>query len=906
MTLNAGTRLGPYEITAFVGAGGMGEVYRARDTRLDRTVAIKVLPADLAKDAQLRERLEREAQSVGALNHPHICTLYDIGHHAHAAGGQDLVDYLVMEFLEGETLADRLRRGPLPLEQALRYAIEIAGALDKAHRQGIVHRDLKPGNIMVTKAGTKLLDFGLAKRAAPAVTSDGLSMLPTTPPNLTAQGTILGTFQYMAPEQLEGREADARTDIFAFGSVLYEMVTGRKAFEGKSQVGLIGAILEREPVPVSTIVPTSPPALDRIIQRCHAKDPDERWQSAADLAAQLQWIPEMAAPAPSAPLAPAKTAAKATRAARVWMAIAAVLLVSAIGLALTARSYYQALGAAPLLRFSVSPPERAIFESNPPGFVPTLSPDGRRLAFTVREAAGATRIWVRSLDALDSQPLQGTDGAAFPFWSPDSRSIGFFAQGKLKRIDASGGPPMTLCDAVAGRGGTWNRDGVILFAAQPTGPLYRVGSEGGEPVAVTKDPTSTGGHRFPSFLPDGRQFVYLSNEGGMSDVYAGALDSTESKHVLAADSNALYSAGELLFIRQGTLLRQSFEVTTLELSGDPTRVAEQVAAGNFVGAFSVSENGVLAYRSGPGTTGNVQLAWFDRTGKLIETVGTAGPFRGVEVSPDGKRVAVHRHDGNGGDVWLLDLARRGTMSRFTFDASQDNSSPIWSPDGSRIVFGSLRNGKWGLYEKPGSGTGAEQLLVESDSPKMPMAWSPDGMLLAYWVNDPKTGSDQWILPFAGGDRKSSPLLQTIFNESHPQISPNGKWIAYQSNETGTVEIYVRPFPAGEGKWQISANGGSWTRWRADGREIFYMTAGSLGTLMAASVSPAGPTFEYGDPTELFESGYVNFGHGLNYHTYAVSADGQRFLIPRPETAVEADLAPAPITVVVNWTRGLTR
>ena len=911
MPLGPGTRLGPYEIQSAIGAGGMGEVYQARDTRLDRVVAIKIVSSEIGSSPELRERFEREARTVASLNHPHICTLHDVGH-------QDGTDFLVMEYLEGETLEQRLKKGALPLEQALQIGIQIAGALDKAHRAGIVHRDLKPGNIMlVGPAGrrggplgppvAKLLDFGLAKRTAPAVAAQGLSMLPTTPPNLTAQGTILGTFQYMAPEQLEGRDADARTDIFAFGSVVYEMVTGRKAFEGKSQVGLIGAILEREPVPISTIQPSAPPALDRILQRCLAKDPDERWQSAGDLAAQLTWVGEMAASPIVAPAAAAETSAKAARASRV-MALAAVLLVAAIGLGLTALSFYLALGEAPVLRFSVSPPEKASFEATMGGgsFVPTVSPDGRRLAFTATDAS-TTRIWVRALDTLDAQPLQGTDGASHPFWTPDSRSIAFFAQGKLKRIDVAGGPPVTLCDAAIGRGGTWNRDGVILFAAAVTGTIYRVGAGGGEPVAVTK-PVSTGGHRLPSFLPDGHHFVFLSIEtAGSPEVLVGALDSTDSTRLLAADSNALYSApGELLFVRQGTLLRQLFDVTTLELSGDPSPVAEQVAVSNFAGSFSVSDTGVLAYRGGRGTTGNVQLAWFDRTGKLVETVGAPGPIRGVDVSPDGKRVAVHRHDGNGGDVWLLDLGRRGTMTRFTFDASQDNANPIWSPDGSRIVFGSQRNGKWGLYQKAANGTGAEQLLVESDLPKVPMAWSPDGKLLAYVVNNSKTAVDLWILPF-GGDRKPSPLLQTQFVESHPQISPNGKWIAYWSIESGKAEVYVRPFPTGDGKWQISANGGIFMRWRPNGSEIFYMTTGSLGKLMSVKVNPAGPTFEYGDPTELFDSGYVDFVHGGgSYHTYAVSPDGQRFLIPRPESALGTEVAPAPITVVVNWTRALTR
>jgi dipeptidyl aminopeptidase/acylaminoacyl peptidase len=433
-----------------------------------------------------------------------------------------------------------------------------------------------------------------------------------------------------------------------------------------------------------------------------------------------------------------------------------------------------------------------------------------------------------------------------------------------------------------------------------------VAASGGEPVGVTK-PGDRNSHRLPSFLPDGRHFLFANIGPTGIEVFAGALDSMESTRLLAADSNALYSEpDELLFVRQGTLLRQSFDVASMEVSGDPTPVAEQVAIGtNTGGAFSVSENGVLVYRSGASTTGIVQLGWFDRSGKLLETVGPPGMYRGVELSPDGRRVAVHRHDGTGGDLWLLDLERRGTLSRLTFDASQDNASPIWSPDGRRIVFGSERNGKWGVYEKSANGTGTEQLLVESDLPKMPMAWSRDGKSVVYWVQDPKTGGDQWVLPL-GAEKKPLPLLQTQFQEGHPQIAPNGKWIAYQSNESGRAEIYVRPFPGGDGKWQVSTAGGTFMRWRADSAELFYLTAGSLGKLMSVNVNTAGPTFEYGDPIELFDSGYINFQHGLNYHTYAVSPDGQRFLIPRPESALEGDAPPAPITVVTNWTRAFPR
>jgi Tol biopolymer transport system component len=887
VSLAPGARLGPYEIIGLLGAGGMGEVYRARDTRLDRMVAVKVLATAFASDQQLRERFEREARSIAALNHPHICTLHDIGHEGDLA-------FLVMEILDGETLAARLSRGALPLEQALRHAIEIAGALDKAHRAGIVHRDLKPGNIMLTKAGAKLLDFGLAKREMPAVAGSGLSVLPTTPPNLTTQGTILGTFQYMAPEQLEGREADARTDIFAFGTVLYEMVTGKKAFEGKSQVGLIGAILERDPAPVSTIQPTSPAALDRVVQRCLAKDPDERWQSAGDLAAQLKWIDEK-----GASRIPAGVSAS-----RVWIAVALVMTLVAAGLGVAAIYFARAQRVEPVLQFSVLPPENALFDTPQPGFAPVVSADGTQLAFTARDAAGAIRIWVRRFDTLTPRPLPGTEGASYPFWSPDGNSIAFFAQESLKRIDVAGGPALTLADAAQGRGGSWHSNGVILFSRSNNSPIFRVGAGGGEPVAVTTLTPEHRGHRFPSFLPDGRHFVY-STLGVPQEILMSSLDSNETRRLLTADSNAMYAPpGALFFMRESTLLRQSFDATTHELRGNAIPVAAQVALGTGFGSFSVSESGVLAYRSGPGISGDVQLAWYDRAGKLVETVGATGPYRGVDVSPDGKYTAVHRHDASGGDVWLVDLVRRGMTSRFTFDAAQDNSMPIWSPDGSRIVFGSVRNGKWGLYEKASNRTTGEQLLVESDLQKMPMSWSPDGRFLVYWVLDPKTGGDQWMIPLTG-DKTPIPLLRTDFVEGHAQISPNGKWIAYTSNETRRQEIYVRPFPSGDGLWQISQSGGTFARWRPDGTELFYMSATSLGKLMSVKVNPAGPTFEYGEPTALFDSGYVNFTHGLNYHTYAVSPDGQRFLIPRPEGA-EAGAAVTPITVVVNWRAAVTR
>jgi eukaryotic-like serine/threonine-protein kinase len=613
--------------------------------------------------------------------------------------------------------------------------------------------------------------------------------------------------------------------------------------------------------------------------------------------------------------APAEPAAAPRKLPLAWIA-AAVFLLTTIGLGASVVYLSRAPAEVAATRFFIFPPEKGNFDSGAAGAgfaAGVISPDGRRLAFTAKDATGKVLIWVRPLDALAPQALPGTDDAAFPFWSPDSRSIGFFAQGKLKKIDVAGGPAQTLCDAPNGRGGTWNRDGLILFAPDIRSPVYRVPSAGGEPVAVTKLPPQLFTHRFPSFLPDGRHFLYFETTGSpdTSGIFVGSLDSNETKHLLVADTSALFSApGELLFVRLGTLLRQSFDPKRLELSGDPAPVAEEVASsGGLItgafGAFSVSENGVLAYRNGPGTGGDLQLSWFDRAGKPVETFGTPGAYRGVDVSPDGTRIAVHRHDGKGGDIWLFESARR-TMSRFTFDASQDNSAPVWSPDGSRIAYGSLRNGKWGIYLKPGNGIGREELVVEPDLPQVPMGWSLDGKSIVYLVYGRNGSVDQWVLPLAG-DWKPVPFFPSPFRQSHSQISPDGNWLAYASNETGRFEIYVRPFPNGEGKWQISTGGGIFPRWRRDGRELFYMGAPSLGKMISVKVNPAGPTFAFGDPTELFDSGYVELGHvGLNYHTYAVSPDGQRFLIPRPVSTGGGEAASAPITVVLNWTAGLKK
>jgi len=577
----------------------------------------------------------------------------------------------------------------------------------------------------------------------------------------------------MAPEQLEGKEADARTDIFAFGATVYEMVTGKKAFEGKSQVSLIGAILEREPVLMSTLMPTTPPSLDRTVKRCLAKDPDLRWQSAADLAHELEWIAESVAHPETAAAAPAAAPAKARTPAMFRKIATALLVVTALG-GLAAGYLYRSPASPAVSRFFVSPPEKGVFVSGGRvGASGIISPDGRRLAFTARDGAGKVLLWVRPIDSLTAQPLAGTDEASFPFWSPDSRSLAYFAQDKLLKIDANGGPPQTVCAAPTGRGGAWSRDGAIVFGSGG-GTLSRVSSAGGQPVVITRLAAGQVDHRFPSFLPDGRHLLFYVNGSSteITGIYLASLDSGESTRLLASSSGGIYAPpGYLLFTRQGTLLAQPFNAKTVELTGDPFPIAERVESSVFQGvlAFSASENGVLAYGIGLGRVANLQMVWLDRQGKPIETIGPSGNYRGLDLAPDGRRVAAHRHDGQGGDVWVSESSR-GTTSRLTFDASQDNSSPIWSPDGTRIAFGSLRTGKWGLYQKPSDGTGNDELLVQSDSPVAPMSWSPDGRSIVYSVT--QLSSDVWLLPLSA-DRKAVPLLNTPFAESRARSLPMG-------------------------------------------------------------------------------------------------------------------------------------
>jgi Tol biopolymer transport system component len=885
MTLSEGTRLGPYEILASVGAGGMGEVYRARDTRLDRTVAIKVLPSHLSSNPEVRQRFDREARTISSLSHPHICALHDVGH-------QDGIDYLVMEFLEGETLTDRLSRGPLPTEQVLRYGIEIADALDKAHRQGIVHRDLKPGNIMITKSGVKLVDFGLAKLAAvsPAGTSSSVSILQTQAgTNLTQEGTILGTFQYMAPEQLEGKEADVRSDIFAFGAVLYEMATGQKAFAGKSQASLIASILSAEPPPISTVAPMTPPALDRVVKTCLAKDPDDRWQTAHDVMLQLKWIAEGGSQAG----VPAPLVARRRSRERLAWGVAALLALSTVALA----ALYLARPRPVLraVRSSLLPPEKTTYHFiSDAGGPPALSPDGLQIAFTARDASGKASLWVRSLDSLTSRALPGTDGAMYPFWSPDSRHIGFFADAKVKKIEAAGGPALALCDAADGRGGTWNKNGVILFEPHFREPIFRVSATGGKPVAVTKldESRRETTHRFPVFLPDGNHFLYeagshtVGTESELHAIYLGSLDGASPKLLVNARSKALYAAGHLLFVRQRTLLAQPFDPKGGKLSGEPFPIVGNVQEdpGFFTAVFSVSDNGVLAYQEAGGNVDQFQMTWFDRSGKKIETVGPKAALWAPRISHDGRRVVFAV--GDPADIWLEDMARK-VSTRLTFDPA-DDSFAVWSPDDSRVAWGSQRTGGGDIYSKSTTGTGSDELLFSSPLGKIPRSFSPDGRLLLINVLNPKTKYDLDVLTLP--ERKVVPFLDSEFDELMGEFSPDGRFVAYASNESGRFEVYVVPYPGPGGKWQISSGGGAAPVWRRDGKELFYLAPDHK--LMAVGIKTAG-AFEAEAPQPLFET---RIREDPDRH-FDVSADGQRFLLDSPL----GDETTPPITLVQNWT-----
>ena len=891
--LAAGTRLGRYEIRSPIGAGGMGEVYSARDTQLGRDVAVKVLPLTFSADIDRLHRFQQEACAAGALNHPNILIVHDIGTH-------DGSPYVVSELLQGETLRKRIDGTPLAQRRVIDYALQIAHGLAAAHEKGIVHRDLKPDNIFITNDGRlKILDFGLAK-----LTQGDANRSETDIPTRrvdTDPGVVMGTVGYMSPEQLKGRTVDHRSDIFSFGSILYEMLSGRPAFHGESTAETMSAILKEDPPELSDTNKTVSPALERLVNHCLEKNPEERFHSARDLAFALESLSGGTSLSHQTTTVPSWAPRLIKlRELIAWIIAGIAVLAAVIAFAM---NYFRSTPIDKrVLKLSVVPQERTTMAMTGATSM-ALSPDGRRLAF-IANSAGKDLVWVRPLDSLSAQSLAGTDGVFAPsniFWSPDSRSIGFFAGGKLKKIDASGGAPQTLCDAPDARGGTWNREGVILF--NPAGsnqPLYRVSAAGGDPTPVTmldKSQYETS-HRWPYFLPDGRHFLYfIRGRSEHTGIYLASLDSKETTQLVAASVNAVYAPpGWLLFMRNETLMAQSFDANELRLTGEPISIAERVSfnGGLGRGSFSVSENGVLAYRGG-GSQVNQPL-WFDRAGKQLGSLGEAGLYFTLWLSPDEKRAAADRMDPQTGtqDIWLFDLLR-GIPSRFTTDSSND-WFPLWSPDGNSIVFSSNRDGVTNLFLKNASGVGGEEVLLKSDENKTADDWSVDGKFIVYESRNTQTKTDLWILPMVG-DRKPFPFLQTVFNEQQAQFSPDGKWIAYTSDESGAPEVYVQTFPASGGKWRISTSGGAEPQWRRDGKELFYLAADKK--LMAVDTK-LGTSFEASVPKALFETRVLVLTTFRNH--YVVTADGQRFLI---NSGLEESNY-APISVVVNWTEDLKR
>jgi len=893
MLLAAGTRLGPYEIVAPLGAGGMGEVYRARDTKLGRDVAIKILPDAFVADSDRVARFRREAQLLAALNHPNIAAIYGLDE-------TDGKTAIVLELVEGQTLAEKLdglraKGSRLSLDDALPIARQIAEALESAHEKGVVHRDLKPANIKITaQSAVKVLDFGLAKMVEPGAASGaaGLSMSPTLSVHATFAGVILGTAAYMSPEQARGRPVDKRTDIWAFGCVLFEMITGRQTFDAGDTVSdAVAAILKTEP-DWSALPADTPLKVRGLLRRCLEKDPSRRLRDIGDARLELD-------DAAADPLPPARavTADRRSRSALLAWSVAGALGLALAGVAV---AYQLTVRETPaVVRFQLLAPEGR-FDTNIGNNglnSGTISPDGRKLAFVLNPKQ---QIWIRPIDSLTATPLAGSEGAALDvFWSPDSRSLGFFAQGKVKKIGVDGGAPQTLCSVSGGRGGAWSRDGVIVFG-QMTGPLLQVSASGGEPSVAIQAPAASDGLWNPSFLPDGRHVLFRV-QGSTPGMFVGTLGSDKTSKVLSVDYHARYASGHLLYVKDGTLLAHRFDVSTMSTTGDPVPVVDHVSYSTILGAFSVSQGGVLTYRNAVSSGDDMQLTWVDRAGKAIRTVGAPGAYYGLDLAPDGQRIAVHRHNDEGGDIWVAD-SERGTMSRLTLDSSQDNVAPVWSPDG-RIAYSSQRGGTWAIYARASDGSGDEEKLL--DQPrflKVMKSWSPDGRYVLFMMYDAKGTGDLWVLPLFG-DRKPFPFTQTPFPELFGEISPDGQWLAYHSLESGRAEVYVRPFPTGSGKWVVSTSGGTYPRWRRDGKELFYvnnLNVFSGSPVMAVPIQTSGATFRAGIPQALFDTHLsADTRHsGGPANSFAVAPDGQRFLMLK--AAGSDDPAPSTITVVLNW------
>ena len=909
MPLISGTKLGPYEIQSPLGAGGMGEVYRARDTRLDRTVAVKILPSHLSENPAARQRFEREARAISSLNHPNICVLHDVG-------SQDGTSYLVMEYLQGESLETRLQKGPLPVKQALEIGVQICEALEKAHRAGIVHRDLKPGNIMLTASGAKLLDFGLAKPAVatlaaqplgdrgqltPSTPTINLTALTPAPGTLTQQGTIMGTFQFIAPEVLQGREADARSDIFAFGCVLFEMITGRRAFEGKSQLSVASAILEKDPEPVSKLQTNLPAVLDHVVADCLAKDPEARWQNAADIARELRWI-SIGASSGTVATPIDKRSRFAERI--VWATALAVLLSVSLWLGLRER------GTTRTLRSYLPPPPEVGFDftgdfSGPPA----ITADGTAIAFCARTQKDKDLIWVQSLSDLTPRKLEGTEGAAFPFWSADGESIGFFADGHLKKIAATGGPVTVLADAPNPRGGSWNQENVIIYEPDYRDSLWRISALGGTPAPLTKfDAGKHTTHRWPAFLPDGKHFLFFATNhsgGSQQGIYFGSLKDGRYKHVVDSDSGAQYASGYLLYHLQSALQALKFDPADGTVSGDPVPVASSMEydTGTWHTTFAVSQNGLLLYEPGTKALGT-DLFWLDRTGKVIGKVGDRAFYKGSgKLSPDGKRLALSMGDPQA-DIWVFDLAR-GSHTRLTFGGAT-HLMPSWSADGQKIIYvrqsGATAVTGSSLRARLANGGGQEEILMEGEnltpahSLTVPQ-WSPDGRYILHLEQSGPTVTGVWALP-TFGDKKPFAIVQPQTPQARIvqySLSPDGRWLAYSSTESGREEVYVTHFPGGGGKWQVSQTGGTFPNWRADNREIYYYGLDNF--LHAATVNARSDEFELDPERSLFQMrSLAPVGNA-----YDVSPDGRQFIF-----AAYPESVSTPLVLVTNWTTELKK
>ncbi len=873
--LTPGTRLGPYEIKALIGQGGMGEVYRARDTKLDRDVAIKILPAGFATDPDRLARFEREAKTLASLNHPNIA-------HIHGAEDAGSTRALVMELVEGEDLSQRIARGPMALAEALAIARQIAEAMQTAHDHGIIHRDLKPANVKVKADGTvKILDFGLAKAADAQPVDDSLSHSPTM--MATMPGTLLGTAAYMSPEQVKGQTADARSDVWAFGCLLFEMLTGRPAFAAATRSEILASVLTTEP-DWRHLPPDTPESVRRLLRRCLEKNETNRLRSIADARLEIDDAQQ-----PDRDPAHSRTAPRSRTERLAWASLVALLGVAALAWGVWSS---RRLPAPPEVRFDIATPEVA-----DPFLLPSvaLSADGRQILF-VADSDGQPHVWLRAIDSVSARPLAGTGGAAFPFWSPDGRSVAFYADGFLKRLDLDGGLVRTLAKATVGVGGTWSRDGVILFVRNPASAIVRVSAEGGPVVDATRLDAGQVGHSFPHFLPDGKHFLYyVAAAPDSRGIHVGQLDGSSSRRLVDADAGGVYTNGHLLFIRQTNVYAQAFDAERLELRGNPFQIADGVYSSAGWHSVTLSAGpAAFAFRTGAARFAR-QFTWVDRSGNQIATVGDRlGNPDGVSYSPDRSQLVFFERGAASSDLWMLDT-RRGLVSRFTDDADED-IFPLWARDTNRIIYTAVRNGQCSIYQRH-TGTGRKELLIPPQTEEtFTCDTSPDGRSLVYQRMNAKTGWDIWALPL-GGDGKPVPVVQTDADERTARLSPDGRWVAFVANTSGVFEVYVQPFPGPGRRLQVSTRGGDQPQWRADGAELFYIALD--GKLTATSIKPAADhqSIDVGPPLPLFvaQVGFVGV-HGANY---APSVDGQRFLVNR----LLRDAGGTPLRVVLNWGAG---